>query len=121
MRASKILILLILVGSLLSAGLAAKKFALDRDYPVEANVPCDPTIHSCFVGDGDTNPAFYESIRKKAYLIPACDGWADQCPVLSCSPSDGEGCTETFCEEGGDTPCYHGAPPPADSSDATGA
>ncbi len=111
MSVSKALILLIILGSLVSAGLAVKKFAIDRDYLVEANVSCDPTQHSCFVGDGETTPKFYEMISKKAYLIPACDGWADKCPELSCSSSDGNGCAEAFCEEGGEDICYQGQPP----------
>lgn len=118
MNASRALILLILVGALVSAGLALKKFGLDRDYFVYANVTCDPVVNSCFVGDGEDTPDFYSEIAKKAYLIPTCDGWADQCPELFCSPSDGDGCTQTFCEVGGEDTCS-GDIPATDATDTT--
>jgi hypothetical protein len=116
MKGARAIILLVLIGSVVSAGLAYKKFALDRDYFVYANVPCDPAAHSCFVGDGDDTPSFYEKVSKKAYLIPACDGWAGQCPVLSCSPSDGMNCAEEFCSTGGADACSGDAPQPSATS-----
>ncbi len=97
MKINRILVALILVGSLCSAYLAINKYYLEKDYFVYANVSCQPTESSCFIGDGENTPLFYKSIAKKAYRIPACDGWKNECPELACETED-EDCTITYCD-----------------------
>lgn len=105
MKGVQILILTIILASLVSAGVAFYKFYIIRDYLVFANVSCDSTSHSCFVGDGDSAPQYYEKVSKKANAIPICNGWLNQCPELSCTQGDSS-CTIEYCQsDTGDT-CY---------------
>lgn len=94
---SRTILCLILLGSVVTALIAVVQLYVNRDYYVLANIACDPTKASCFVGDGIDAPDFYSTIEKKAHDIPACDGWNDACPQLSCGPGDAD-CSEIFCE-----------------------
>ena len=96
---------LLVAVSVLSAGVALWKFGLMRDYIVYANVPCDPALDSCFVGDGENTPELYKSIEKPAYAVPHCNGWADECPILSCRAFE-DGCYETLCDPAEEEGCY---------------
>lgn len=105
MKSAKVLIVTIILASVVSAGFAFYKFYIARDYFVFANVSCDPTLHSCFVGDGQDTPQYYKKISKRANTIPACDGWLDQCPVLTCVQED-QNCTIEYCETGTGDSCF---------------
>lgn len=104
MKVPQIVIWLTLLVSFISASVAFYKFYIVRDYIVLANVPCDSTLHSCFVGDGDNTPQSYEEISKVANTIPACNGWQDQCPELTCDQGS-FGCTITYCQLGTGDSC----------------
>ncbi len=96
----------IVAGSVLSIALAFNKYYIERDYFVYANVACQPDFNSCFIGDGENAPSFYKTIAKKAYLIPACDAWQDECTALSCDAPNEE-CIATYCDpDSGETPCH---------------
>ena len=105
MHGTRILIALIIVASLVSAGMAFFTLYVARDYLVFANVSCDPTQHSCFVGDGENTPRYYEEVTRRANTIPACNGWFDQCQELNCADGDSS-CTVQYCEQGGEDACY---------------
>lgn len=105
MKVGKLIILFVVLASLVSSSVAFYKFYIVRDYLVFANVSCDSTLHSCFVGDGDSAPQYYEKISKKANTIPVCNGWLNQCQELSCTQGDSS-CTIEYCQsDTGDT-CY---------------
>lgn len=91
-------ILLILVfASLVSIGISYWRVYIMQDYLVHGFVPCDPESESCYIGDTESQYEFYKEIVKPAYAIPACDAWADTCPLLSCSPGE-EQCEEILCD-----------------------
>lgn len=105
MESAKVLIAIIILASLLSAGMAFYKFYIVRDYFVFANVTCDSTLNSCFVGDGDNIPRYYKKISKVANTIQICNGWQDQCPELSCEQGD-PNCTVEYCQHDTGDICY---------------
>lgn len=100
----------IILASIASSLVAFYVFFLTRDYWVYANVPCDPSQYSCFIGDGEAAPQFYKIIEKKAYAIPPCDAWAGECYLLACSLTDNENvCIETYCSpDSGDSCSFDG-------------
>lgn len=103
MKVARILTIIIILGSLASAGTAFYKFYIARDYLIIADVSCDSNLHSCFVGDGDATPLRYEKISKRANTIPSCNGWLDQCPKLTCEQGDSS-CMVEYCQpDTGDT------------------
>jgi len=109
MKGTRILILIIILASLISAGVAFYKFYIVRDYLVFANVPCDPVQHSCFIGNGQDTPQYYEKISKKANTIPVCNGWLDQCPELTCVQGDSS-CTVEYCQSDTGDACHGPVP-----------
>ena len=101
-----LLLFLCLAGlSLVSAALAVDRFYVNRDYFVYANVPCDTTLYSCFIGDGDSAPEFYMEIQKKAYEIPPCDALRGTCGALECAPGE-QDCSVTYCSPDTESGCY---------------
>jgi len=97
MKGVQLFTIVIILASLISAGVAFNKFYIARNYLVFANVPCDPNLHSCFVGDGDSAPKSYEKISRKANTIPVCNGWLNQCPELICAQNDSS-CSIEYCD-----------------------
>jgi|GEM_PF-2548559 len=94
---------LLFAGFLISGGAAFYQFLIAENYIVFANVVCDPTQYSCFVGDGETTPMYYKEVARPASNIPSCV-WSGECAVDSCW--EGEPlCEETYCEEGGEVIC----------------
>ena len=106
MRIKRFLLVFIVVGSLISTTVAVLRFYIIHDYIVFADVHCDPAIHSCFVGDGQTTPDYYSEVRVPAYLIPHCDGWKGECKELTCKEIAPNLCSQTYCAEGGNRPCH---------------
>ncbi len=92
-----------LIGASLVSGLiSVGRYAILRDYEIVASVPCNPTIESCFVGDGINDPEAYKIVYTIANETPACDGWKNECGPLRCNQEDAS-CNEELCE--GDE-CY---------------
>lgn len=89
--------ILIIVVALGAAGISALRYYKFGDYWVTANVECDPALESCFVGDGEDYPESYKTVHKKAYSIPACNAWGDECLPLSCE-QEGDSCYEVHCD-----------------------
>ncbi len=107
MRPTQLVLFTIFALSAVSAALAFNRYYVDRDYWVYAEVDCDPALHSCFIGDGETTPNFYEHMQRKAYAIPACDGWKDECKVLTCAPVESdELCSIAYCSTDAGDQCY---------------
>ncbi|MEN9390127.1 MAG: hypothetical protein RLZZ283_227 [Candidatus Parcubacteria bacterium] len=102
---AKWIFLVIFIATALTVAITFYKYYILQDYLVFQNVTCDPARDSCFIGDGEYTPEYYSVISKKAYLIPECDAWAGECVELTCSPSDGDGCTQEFCEASADVEC----------------
>jgi hypothetical protein len=95
---------LLLFWGILSTGLSWAHYFVYKDYLIKANVPCDPTKFSCFVGDGGENPSFYKEVEKPAYEVPTCNAVVGTCAPLVCKVGDTK-CTETYCTVGAGTEC----------------
>ena len=95
---------LILGASFFSAAIAVVSLGFAHNYTLIANVACDPSSESCFMGDGENTPETYKVIEMKASDAPRCDGWEGECEPLSCDPNTAE-CIELQCPEG-DESCY---------------
>lgn len=97
--------LIVLCAGVAIAG-AVWRFAIERDYLLYMNVPCDPSTEEyCFEGDGENTPLAYKEIAKRASHVPVCNGWADECPYLVCEEGEPE-CTVTYCDpEEGESTC----------------
>jgi len=109
MKGVKLFTLVIILASVVSIGVSFYKFYIARDYLIFANISCDPALHSCFAGDGNGAPQYYEKISRMANTIPECNGWLNQCPELTCAQGDSN-CTIEYCStDTGDT-CYGPVP-----------
>lgn len=113
-RWSKLLlgaVTLVIIGSVVVSFL---RFVVFRDYLIETQVDCDPSVESCFVwecdplseedgeacsGNPDEDTWYYKVIRKNAMNIPVCDPNIEECEPLSCAPGEPE-CEYSLCEEG---------------------
>lgn len=84
------------------------KYFVLRDYDIQIEADCDPTLEKCFVYECDPtteecsenpeeNISYYKLITKKAYLFPDCDPNDENCPQPDCLPT--EDCTVTLCDE----------------------
>lgn len=76
-----------------------ERIYIERDYPITANISCDPAVESCFVEEcdpefdpectEDIEPTYYKVITKQASTM------------LDCEPAEGEKyCFDTTCVEG---------------------
>ena len=87
------------------------KVFIRHDYLVDIEVPCDPNLEYCFIGECDSesdntcinNSYNYKIIETKAYsAIPCADGDFDclsckeseeNCEMIDCDPEIGDTCT----------------------------
>lgn len=97
-KAKVIIYSLAVLCAAIAIGTAIWRFAIERDYLLYMNVPCDPaTEEYCFEGDGENTPLAYKEIAKRASHVPACNGWADECSYLACEV-DEQDCSITYCD-----------------------
>ncbi|MBP6975790.1 MAG: hypothetical protein KBB51_03095 [Candidatus Moranbacteria bacterium] len=85
------------------------RYMVVRDYVIEAQVSCDPTIEACFVyvcdpengeectGDPEQDTSYYKLLHRNARNIPLCDPQEADCPVAMCQPEEID-CRVTFCD-----------------------
>lgn len=89
------------------------KYFVAKDYYIEAQADCDPTVDNCFIwncdpnstvegeactGDPETDTWYYQNVRKIANQIPLCDPNTDEnCQALACV--SGEDCEVTYCDD----------------------
>jgi len=79
-----------------------QQYVVDRVYPIEANLACDPALHACFVADCspaddpecDLTP--YEKVSISAHDAPACLE-AHTCDAFTCEGR--RGCAIIYCSE----------------------
>lgn len=81
-----------------------KKYFLERDYLITAEVACDPKQEICFVGHCDTEIEeceeevfYYKKIEGKAKSLPDCDPNYDDCPLLWCGEEGNNACINVHC------------------------
>lgn len=105
---TKIVFAIFLLSILLLTFFVYKKYFLDKDYSVYAEVPCDPVTEVCFVYHCDTeveectgvieeDTSYYKKIERSAESFPLCDPNEEGCVVSVCAENDSK-CTVTFCD-----------------------
>lgn len=86
----------------LIVGYRYHQYIIDHNFPVIANVPCDPATESCFVmdcspeEDPECDPTPYKKIGLLSREAPTCVE-EHTCGYFSCA--DINSCAETFCSE----------------------
>lgn len=98
-----------------SVGVTYWRIMIQKDYIIEAEVDCDPTLETCFVyecdpeaeectGDPEEDIYYYKMIRRNAANIPLCDPADENCEALTCPEGEDECeiilCSEETAEEG---------------------
>ncbi len=84
------------------------KFFVLRDYPIQAQIECDPTTEACFVyhcdatveectGDPVADTSYYKLIERHANNIPLCNPANEGCVPLECVEGEAD-CSITLCD-----------------------
>lgn len=84
-----------------SVCLSVYRYLSRGDFLVYARVECNPEEESCFVEpceEEDCEAAPYKVVTKKAFNIPECNAWAEECAPLSCG-EDEPGCEVLECTD----------------------
>jgi len=112
-RRSKILFAVLAIAIVGLAAASFVRFIVLRDYIIETQVDCDPSLEACFMWECDPeseedgemctgNPEedtwYYKIIRKNAMNIPICNSAADECEPITCIKGELE-CEYILCEE----------------------
>lgn len=89
------------------------KVFIKHDYLVDIEIPCDPNLEYCFVGECDSlsddtcidNSYNYKIVEKKAYSAMkcldgdfeclSCKGDEINCSNIDCDPDTGDICTKS--------------------------
>jgi len=108
-------IFFIIFGLLIAGSVAVTywRIMIKKDYIIEAQADCDPTVEQCFVwecdpesdvegekctGNADEDIWYYEIVRRNASRIPLCDPADENCEALVCGENELE-CEYIFCTE----------------------
>lgn len=105
---TKIVFAVFLLSVLLVTFSVYSKYFLDREYPIFAEVPCDPVAEVCFVyhcdfetdectGAVEEDTSYYKKVERKAASFPLCDPNDETCVVTSCATDEVE-CAVTLCD-----------------------
>jgi hypothetical protein len=103
-------ILFIVLGLFLAASVGATylRVMVFKDFIIEAETDCDPSLEICFVwecdpeweectGDPEEDIAYFKIIRRNAKNIPLCDPRDEDCRALVCEPGEQE-CEFVYCD-----------------------
>jgi hypothetical protein len=106
---SKILLSLFVIFALACVGLTYFKLMVKKDYVIEAQASCDPSVEKCFVamcdpsaeectGNVQEDTSYYKIIHRNAENMPLCNPEEEGCEALVC-PVNELGCEIIFCDE----------------------
>lgn len=88
---------------IIAAVLSFYRFVIARDYFVEYEADCDPTMESCFVGceDEECTEVYYYAIASKhaADLYTDCGPDITDCENASQCLAEDTDCSLTYCDE----------------------
>jgi len=103
--------ILILEGSIFAS---FYRFVIAKDYIVENQEDCDPTLDKCFIwecdpnaidesekctGDPDNDTWYYKLSMRNAKNVPLCDPDKDEnCTPMICEPGEKD-CYDVFCSD----------------------
>jgi len=112
-KKSKILLWVVFLLIIGSVAVTYWRIMIKKDYMIEAQASCDPTVDKCFVsscdpavtegdtmctGDPEKDTSYYAIISRKAANIPLCDPNDENCAALTC-PEGEKDCSMTFCND----------------------
>lgn len=113
-RKTKIFFLIIGLSIIGSVAATFYRFMIEKDYVIENQIDCDPSIDRCFVwkcdpasdvegekctGDPEKDTWYYQIARRKAANIPLCNPDGDEnCDSWTCSEGEKD-CATTFCDD----------------------
>lgn len=106
-KKAKIVFFLFILSVLILVFFLYKKHFLDKDYLIFAEIPCDPSLESCFVslcnsdeeecaGVLEEDTTYFKKLERHAELIPSCDPNREGCFVAQCD-AENVGCGITLC------------------------
>lgn len=92
-----------------SVGVTFWRIMIKKDYIIEAEADCDPTLETCFVyecdpeaeectGDPTEDISYYKILRRNAANIPLCDPVDENCEALTCPEGEAE-CEMVLCSD----------------------
>lgn len=107
-RGSKILLTIFLIVVTFAIGASFYKFFILRDYTIQSQVECDPSVEVCFVyhcdpaveecsGDPVVDTSYYKLLDRNAKNISLCSPTEEGCVPRVC-PEGEVGCAITFCD-----------------------
>lgn len=113
-KKSKMLMAVLAFFILLSVAVTFWRIIIKRDYIIENQIDCDPTMDACFIwecdpestvegeactGDPEMDIWYYQIARRNAANIPLCDPETDEtCDPWTCIEGEKD-CSMTFCDE----------------------
>lgn len=113
-KKSKILLGVVFLLIVASIGATYWRIFVKKDYVIENQVDCDPTVDKCFIwkcdpasttegeactGDPEKDIWYYQIAKRGAANIPMCDPDKDEtCDPWTCA-EDEKDCSQTFCDE----------------------
>jgi hypothetical protein len=109
-KKSKILLGVFFLLILASIGATYYRIVVRRDYLIESQIDCDPTLEKCFVyhcdpavesctGNEVEDTSYYKIAKRKANKIPICDPVQDEnCQPFVCGENEKD-CGEILCDE----------------------
>lgn len=113
-RKSKIFFIVLGLLIAVSVGVTYWRIMVKKDYIVEGQADCDPTVDKCFVwkcdpksdvegekctGDPESDIWYFQVARRNAAKIPLCDPDKDEnCAPWTCGENEKD-CSVAFCTE----------------------
>ncbi|HBG33381.1 MAG TPA: hypothetical protein DDW82_06695 [Acholeplasmataceae bacterium] len=82
---------------------------IEKDYIIEAEVDCDPTLETCFIyecdpeaeectGNPEEDTSYFKKAKRVAANIPLCDPADELCQPFVCGEGEKD-CEEILCTE----------------------
>jgi hypothetical protein len=112
-KKSKILLTVFFLLIIVSVGATFWRIYIKKDYVIQNQIDCDPTINKCFIwecdpastvegeactGDPETDIWYYQIAERNANMIPNCDPNDENCDPWTYEEGEKD-CSMTFCDE----------------------
>lgn len=109
-KKSKVLLWVMGILIAVSVGATYWRIMIKKDYVIEAQADCDPTLENCFVyhcdaeageectGDEEQDTSYFKKVQRVAANIPLCDPADENCKPWDCIEGEKD-CSATFCDQ----------------------
>lgn len=109
-KRSKTFFLLLVTILIVSVFASYYRYYVNRDYLIEIQIDCDPSLESCFVwncdstiegectGDQSNDIWYYKYFYRNAKNVPICNPSEENCDVYTCQNNE-ENCYEKTCTD----------------------